>query len=507
MNTNGSKCYFCHRELRNETAEQHSARCGYVLEPCVNKCGAYIPRNNRSQHLHVCRNTRLKSARSTESLLSATGYDTYPRASHLSNSSNASFVRTGTLPRSYKELPGPNYQYQYPENAMHNAAGYNMAPRAPEVNGKYEQLHEKFQRGHQQHADLIRQVELTLNKLRLDVQMVQGQNKTLVDWRTNVQYQLDGIVGEFRTMNANSKNDINTHRLQELSKDLVLLRNSLNSQQVTLVNAQVDAEKFRNDMEYKLKECENYFRQELHKLSEVNEGQTRQIDAFTARETQYNEVNLNLRTEIDALQNDLTSLKKHCTNLVETNKLQSGQINDLKTALAKINLNVEVAERSFENIQGLIATQPGRLLWKINDFDIKLENAKSNEKIPIRSPVFYTRDYGYRVRLQVHLNGLKKWRGRHMLACLHVMKGDYDDLLTWPCKIEANIILKDLENLEKPKDYARYITAKRNYPDDIADDPQESSTQYIFIPHTILLKSSHLKNNAVFLEIVINNAQ
>lgn len=49
----------------------------------------------------------------------------------------------------------------------------------------------------------------------------------------------------------------------------------------------------------------------------------------------------------------------------------------------------------------------------------------------------------------MYLNGLKKWKDRYALLCIHVLKGEYDMLLKWPCHIEGTIILRDLENVEK----------------------------------------------------------
>lgn len=46
-------------------------------------------------------------------------------------------------------------------------------------------------------------------------------------------------------------------------------------------------------------------------------------------------------------------------------------------------------------------------------------------------------------QLDVHLNGIGTWRGRNILACLTVVPGEYDPLLAWPCKLKADIILRD----------------------------------------------------------------
>lgn len=44
----------------------------------------------------------------------------------------------------------------------------------------------------------------------------------------------------------------------------------------------------------------------------------------------------------------------------------------------------------------------------------------------------------------MYLDGLKTWKGRHMLIGMHVLKGEYDLLQKWPCHIEGNITIHDL---------------------------------------------------------------
>lgn len=46
-------------------------------------------------------------------------------------------------------------------------------------------------------------------------------------------------------------------------------------------------------------------------------------------------------------------------------------------------------------------------------------------------------------QLDVLLNGLGTWKGRNMLACLNVVKGEWDALLQWPSKLRADIILRN----------------------------------------------------------------
>lgn len=46
-------------------------------------------------------------------------------------------------------------------------------------------------------------------------------------------------------------------------------------------------------------------------------------------------------------------------------------------------------------------------------------------------------------QLEVSLDGFGKWKGRNILVCLNVVPGEWDPLLSWPCKLKADIFLRD----------------------------------------------------------------
>lgn len=48
--------------------------------------------------------------------------------------------------------------------------------------------------------------------------------------------------------------------------------------------------------------------------------------------------------------------------------------------------------------------------------------------------------------MDVNLNGIGTWKGRNLIACLTVVAGEWDPLLSWPCKLQGDIILRDQPN-------------------------------------------------------------
>jgi hypothetical protein len=43
----------------------------------------------------------------------------------------------------------------------------------------------------------------------------------------------------------------------------------------------------------------------------------------------------------------------------------------------------------------------------------------------------------------MNLNGIGKWKGRHITCTVRLVGGPYDALLEWPCDLSVNIVLKD----------------------------------------------------------------
>lgn len=88
-----------------------------------------------------------------------------------------------------------------------------------------------------------------------------------------------------------------------------------------------------------------------------------------------------------------------------------------------------------------------------------------------------------------------------MIACLNVVPGEYDTLLPWPCKLEADIILKDQPpDLSQAQDYLRNLIVKKK-------NEEYDINQYIHIPHKIISSRNYLRNNAIILEVRVHKVR
>lgn len=146
-----------------------------------------------------------------------------------------------------------------------------------------------------------------------------------------------------------------------------------------------------------------------------------------------------------------------------------------------------------------ITNTRGHLIWRIGDYSTKLKEAKEHE-ITLRSPLFCNKQYGYTLRLDVNLNGIGTWKGRNLIAGITVVNGEYDSLLPWPCKIEADIILRDQpDDLKDVNNFGKVIVAKKK-------SDKIDHNQYIHIPHKTLESSHFIRDDAIFLEVRVRRS-
>ena len=148
---------------------------------------------------------------------------------------------------------------------------------------------------------------------------------------------------------------------------------------------------------------------------------------------------------------------------------------ETKQAISDLQEHLRV-QRQFNMITNI----RGHLIWRINHFSRKLDAARESET-PIKSPLFSNKNYGYALRLDVYLNGIGTWKNRNLIACLSVVSGEYDTLLSWPCRLTADIILRDQpDDLSNAIDVIKLITTKKR------NDKFEYQNQYIHIPHEVI---------------------
>lgn len=212
----------------------------------------------------------------------------------------------------------------------------------------------------------------------------------------------------------------------------------------------------------------------MHSLSRLDNFET-ELTSTTAMLSNINDRIVKTDYNVKQLLNTVNEIEDNSDKVEKQVEVYKELVYETKQHLSDLEEHLRI-QRQFNMITNI----RGHLIWRINNFSRKLNDAKESE-IPLKSPLFSNKHYGYSLRLDVFLNGIGTWKNRNLIACLTVVNGDYDTLLPWPCKLKADIILRDQpENLADATDITKLVTTKKR------NDRLEYQNQFIHIPHQVI---------------------
>ena len=152
-----------------------------------------------------------------------------------------------------------------------------------------------------------------------------------------------------------------------------------------------------------------HFEGNIRSLQNSFDVLARQIDALNVKVEENTETVGTLQTAMDQCTKAITQV--------------NGMVNE-------VGLKVDIlAVRSINGI----------LIWKVNEVEKRIEEAKTGKILSLYSPPFFTSLHGYRMCLRLYLDGDGQGKGTHVSLFLVIMKSDYDDLLLWPFKQKVNV--------------------------------------------------------------------
>ena len=140
-------------------------------------------------------------------------------------------------------------------------------------------------------------------------------------------------------------------------------------------------------------------------------------------------------------------------------------------------------------------------LWKINDWEAKLNEANTKTGYSFSSDPVYISEPGHRVALVMCPN--EKMTG-YVGIYLKVIKGNYDEIITWPFRRDYSVILIDQQR--KRKDITRDIIVSTDqeiktfffHPDDTSAYGFKE-----FISHNDLGQRQYVKNDSLLVKLVV----
>ncbi|XP_056648841.1 TNF receptor-associated factor 5 isoform X1 [Diorhabda sublineata] len=476
-------CYFCNKVIENDTEVGHTTVCGNVLVPCVNKCGAYVPRMGLQKHNKECVNRTTNTLpKQQKRRVPNTSYGLAPDSRNIASNNSTRTTNNGLM-----------------KNDNQNEL-YKLSRKIADLESRFQ-----FQQDNNNHLSTsltnYEKLKTSQLQLNLDLEKIKYQNQLAYDWRKKTDSILEALKVNLSSVDR-AKRDLDS-KVMGLQTRMMLIE-KLQDQISGLVDSFRREQAYNRQVDMSFEE--NF--EEIKKTSAQENAKNLAIlgdvkDALDITKQDIENAKVQLEDQGIKFTNiiyDLRGVGQSASEAIKKMENMEKEYENLKKEFTQMKLDMEILE-------GLTSSNdfrpgPGRLLWRITEVDAKMIQAKQSGNV-VKSPIFFTHEYGYRVRVLMYMNGLKKWKDRYALLCLHVLKGDFDMVLKWPCNIEGTVVLRDLDDLEKAKPFTKVITAKRQTGNEECEEPQESSSCYIFIPHSTLLKSNHVKNDTIFLDIKI----
>ncbi|XP_068683353.1 TNF receptor-associated factor 4-like [Montipora foliosa] len=141
-------------------------------------------------------------------------------------------------------------------------------------------------------------------------------------------------------------------------------------------------------------------------------------------------------------------------------------------------------------------------IWKINGFSEILRQAKAGLQDAIYSDPFYTKQYGYKVKMRLTPNGVGIGYNTHLSLHLIIMKGEYDAILQWPFAEPVTLTLIDQKG--NPDDRENIVGSFSSYSGDWSSRPvreeNEATGFHEFVSHDSLKNGAYIVDDAIFFE-------
>ncbi|CAF1654076.1 unnamed protein product [Adineta ricciae] len=184
-------------------------------------------------------------------------------------------------------------------------------------------------------------------------------------------------------------------------------------------------------------------------------------------------------------------------------QLYDERIKEQKNWIDLLSRKVNALEKSYG----------AQYIWKIDRYNERLQEARSNKKTTLFSPPFCTSRHGYRLALSICLCGDGKAKGKYVSLFICICRGDFDSLLVWP--FSHRVIFTLLDQCEDV-DNRRHIVytvkpniCKENKPflgRPISERNASFGAQR-FTDLDTMLTLEYVKEDTIFIKVEIDNEE
>ena len=203
-------------------------------------------------------------------------------------------------------------------------------------------------------------------------------------------------------------------------------------------------------------------------------------------------------------------MQEKMEQLVDTLKAPMDRVLNLATTFERENraLHTKLSELELQLQANSAGTYNGRFLWRIPEIKRRWNDAKSGRVTSLYSPPFYTGRNGYKLCIRTYLNGDGVGFGTHVSIFIVLMKGEYDNLMTWPFIHKVSLVIIDQDQKKHIVFVFKPSATSLSFQKPI-DDMNTASGVPRFAETSILTNSEtgYVKDDVMFIQAIIDTSK
>lgn len=183
----------------------------------------------------------------------------------------------------------------------------------------------------------------------------------------------------------------------------------------------------------------------------------------------------------------------------------SSRVNTLHTRVVEVEHGIDRALSSCLDQELRIqlleqASYNGVLIWKIDEFERRRNEAISGVTMSLYSTPFYTSRHGYKMCCRIYLNGDGLGKGTHMSFFFVIMRGPFDALLEWPFKQKVTLTLLNQQGRPSVTDSFRPDEQSSSFQRPLRREMNIATGCPMFIKIDHLLNGGFVKNDCIYVK-------
>ena len=209
-----------------------------------------------------------------------------------------------------------------------------------------------------------------------------------------------------------------------------------------------------------------------------------------------------MANHLDLVQSKFQEVKSQNAHLVQN-------VATLESKQAELQAQISSLERQNSQLRGPNPAQNTfTVQWDIENWRETLETAKQEDAYSITSRPYYIAHPGYKVCLQAYPNGYQHGASTHLSLFLKIMRGCYDNELTWPYPLMYTITVLDQQpggkNVSRSQDPPISSAGAANSFRKPTSESNVAWGWHEFISHELLTTRCYTKNGSVRVKLDIH---